>query len=240
MVEESNGSNGDGPGDQDGQEDRLDHWEAPETIERFSSRDPDPRLIQLLDETPEPEHLHALDLGCAGGRNAELLAQRGCWLTAVDTSQGMVAKTRERLVPILGEVQAREAVRVAPMTDLGFLPDASVDLIVAFGIYHQAETDEEYQRALRESARVLRPGGLCMVSNFAPGTSRPGRPMRKVEGTRSIYKGLGHGRNCMRTLEELDQDFREMGLMPVEPTRMQERHDETMNRFNVRGLYRKK
>jgi 2-polyprenyl-3-methyl-5-hydroxy-6-metoxy-1,4-benzoquinol methylase len=69
-------------------------WERPETVDRFASRDPDHRLQRLIGEYGRPAAIRALDLGCAGGRNTVLLAQRGFDVRALDASSAMVERTR--------------------------------------------------------------------------------------------------------------------------------------------------
>src|SRR5215831_233174 len=90
-------------------------WESPESVERFAARQPDVRLGELIREYSNPSKVRVLDLGCAAGRNAFLLAERGFDVEAVDGSAAMVAKTRERLTPILGAAEAQRRVRVGRM-----------------------------------------------------------------------------------------------------------------------------
>ncbi|MCK5448654.1 MAG: class I SAM-dependent methyltransferase, partial [Gemmatimonadetes bacterium] len=106
-------------------------WESPEAVERFANRDPDVRLLGLLDEYLQPGQVRILDLGCAAGRNTVVLAERGFDVLAVDSSVAMVERTRQRVGVILGGLEAERRVLVGSMDDLGFLADASVDLVVA-------------------------------------------------------------------------------------------------------------
>ncbi|MDR7392424.1 MAG: class I SAM-dependent methyltransferase, partial [Armatimonadota bacterium] len=79
-------------------------WERPEVVERFASRPPDDRMVALLSDAPRATRV--LDLGCAAGRNTEWLAREGFDVYACDASQAMVAYTRKRLAPWLGEAEA--------------------------------------------------------------------------------------------------------------------------------------
>src|SRR5262249_40561030 len=87
-------------------------WESPENVARFAAREPDVRLAELIPTYAKPRDVRVLDLGCAAGRNAVLLASKGFDVEAVDSSSAMVAKTRERLAPVLGEAEAERRVRV--------------------------------------------------------------------------------------------------------------------------------
>ena len=49
--------------------------------------------MELIEEYPDPSRVRVLDLGCAGGRNTVVLAERGFDLEALDASAAMVAKT---------------------------------------------------------------------------------------------------------------------------------------------------
>ncbi len=92
-----------------------------------------------------------LDVGMGGGRLLEALAARGWLVTGTDVSQAMVELARRR-VP--------EATLVlAPVERLPF-EDGAFDAVVALGVLEFAEPSA----ALRELARVLRPGAIAVVS----------------------------------------------------------------------------
>jgi SAM-dependent methyltransferase len=137
-------------------------WEDPERVERFASRDPDQWLVELVQRYPDPTSTVVLDLGCAGGRNTELLARRGFQVHAVDAARAMVQRTRQRLARVVGADIARERVVRGRMDDLRAHADDVFDLIVALGVHHSARTRAEWERAMDELARVLKPGGLLL------------------------------------------------------------------------------
>ena len=92
-----------------------------------------------------------LEVGCGPGRLAERLrVECGIRVTAVDTSERMVALARARGIDArLGDVQT-----------LAF-GDASFDVVIAaWMLYHVADLDH----GLREIARVLRPGGALIAT----------------------------------------------------------------------------
>ncbi|HEX6068288.1 MAG TPA: class I SAM-dependent methyltransferase, partial [Longimicrobiaceae bacterium] len=139
-------------------------WEQPEVVEQFAARAPDHRLLAILPEYARPAEVRVLDLGCAGGRNTVLLAERGFDVWAVDASGPMVERTRERVAEILGADAARERVRVGAMDDLSCFPESSFDLVVALGIYHNARSVDEWERSIAETTRVLTSGGRLLVN----------------------------------------------------------------------------
>lgn len=91
-----------------------------------------------------------LDAGCGTGTNLLHLARRGR-ACGVDLSPEALRFCRRRGVSV-----ARASLLALPFGD------ASFDLVTAFDVlYHRWVEDD--QRAMRELARVLRPGGLLLV-----------------------------------------------------------------------------
>ena len=215
-------------------------WNDPARVERFAARDADRRLVRLLDRYPDPGRVRVLDLGCAGGRNAALLAERGFDVYALDLAPAMVARTRDRVAVTLGAAEARRRVVTGDMRDLRALPVETFDLVVALGVYHQAEDEASWRRALEETARVLPPPGLCLVAVFVPGTGPVGAPLRSVPGTRFVHEGFESGRLCLRDPRGLDADFLSLGFVPELPTEVVEREEEGRLRVTANATYRRR
>lgn len=95
----------------------------------------------------------ALDAGMGPGRLCVELARRGFTVAGVDASAGMVELARQRLPG------AEASLRHATIEELPF-DDSSFDVVVATGVLEFAQT----AKALCELERVLRPGGLAVVS----------------------------------------------------------------------------
>lgn len=217
--------------------DREGFWEQREQVERFAAREPDHRLQHLIEAIPDPAAVRVLDLGCAGGRNAVLLAERGFDLIAMDASTAMVEATRERVAAILGPEEAERRVRRGRMDDLSRVPEGSIHLLVALGLYHNAQSREEWDRALDESVRVLAPGGHLLVAVFTPRTDLTGEGVRAVPGEPSVYEGFPGGRVVLVEAAELDRDMARRGLVPAVPTETVEVTTERGRRVTVNGLY---
>jgi SAM-dependent methyltransferase len=213
-------------------------WEQPDVVEQFASREPDHRLLRLIEDYDDPGATRVLDLGCAGGRNTVLLAERGFDVWAVDASQAMIERTTTRMAEVLGPERARERVIPAAMDDLSAFPDASFDLVVALGIYHSARSRSEWNRALAETTRVLRVGGRVLVNHFTPEVDLTGEGVRPVKGEPGVYEGLPHDRSVLMDADELDSAVKRHGLVPVVPSETVRVDTERGQRVSVNALYR--
>src|SRR5262245_15015440 len=106
----------------------------------------------LLDEAyRERGSLSILDAGCGTGGNALFLRRYGT-VVGIDLAAEATELGGQRLPGVL----ARGSVIELPFAD------ASFDLVTSFDVlYHRAVSDEH--GALRETARVLRPGGRLLI-----------------------------------------------------------------------------
>jgi demethylmenaquinone methyltransferase/2-methoxy-6-polyprenyl-1,4-benzoquinol methylase len=102
-----------------------------------------------------------LDLAAGTGVSTVEFARSGAWCVAADFSLGMLRSGRHRGVPMV----AADALRLP-------FADASFDAVtVLFGLRNMAGTGA----ALREMARVVRPGGRLAVCEFSTPVWRPFR-----------------------------------------------------------------
>ncbi|MDR7415994.1 MAG: class I SAM-dependent methyltransferase [Armatimonadota bacterium] len=216
-------------------------WERPEVVERFASRPPDDRMVRLL--SPLPRTTRILDLGCAAGRNTEWMAREGFDVYACDGSEAMVAYTRNRLRPYLPEEELARRVIRCRMDDLSAFPDAFFDVVVALGIYQQAEHAEEWHRAVAETARVLRSGGHLLVQHFAVGSQPWAGPLREVEPWVFEAEAPEGERRRFVLLDEttLNAWMDQHGLSPEGPARLTTRPTEEGGFWhNLHAHYRKR
>lgn len=192
-------------------------WERPEIVELFAGRPPDLRMRARLECAGRD--MRVLDLGCAGGRNAAWLAEHGFDVFAVDASPAMVAKTRERIAEHVGAAEAERRVVQMRMEALQPLADGTFDLVLAFGVFQGARSVSEWDAAVAETVRVLRPDGELLVSQFSPDSSPAGHGVRSVSGQPHVYAGFSAQRRMVLLhAGELDARMARHGMRPVVPT----------------------
>ncbi len=104
---------------------------------------------------------HLLDIGCGAGTPAIRMAQRsGGRVTGINVSRGQLALATERAKA--ANISDRVSFAYGDAMSLDF-PDESFDAATAIEVYaHLANR----QQAFHEAARVLRPGGHFLVSDF--------------------------------------------------------------------------
>ena len=103
-----------------------------------------------------------LDLGCGIGRMAMALAPHARSVLALDVSAGMVAEARRRTagLPHIRVEQTRG-------TDLDFLPQAALDLVLATDSFPYIVQSGLALRHVQGAARALRPGGALVILNLS-------------------------------------------------------------------------
>src|SRR5689334_16658834 len=122
--------------------------------EYAARRDEDPGLIAQLTIASDmlcDEHGRTLDIGCATGGAFRMLRARKFEVVGIDLSSQMITLAKQRYADDDGIQLSRG--------DAEFLPfaAASFDTVTCLGVF---EFLPDYTPALREIARVLRPGGL--------------------------------------------------------------------------------
>lgn len=226
----------------DGEATRDAFWNRREMAIRMGDRPPDERLGALLDACPEVERV--LDVGCAGGRNTVLAAERGLDVHAFDAADAMVTLTRERLEPIVGPEEARRRVRLARLEDEeAWRPadDAPFDLILALGVLQDLPDEAAVRTAIVRTARALRPGGRVLVANFGPDSRPAGTPLVPVDGAPHVYLGFGHDdrRMTLPGAATLASWFEAAGLLSDGPSVVRTRPTDEGVRTTINARFRK-
>ncbi|MGH3676001.1 MAG: class I SAM-dependent methyltransferase [Mycobacterium sp.] len=101
---------------------------------------------------------HVLEVGCGRGVGSEVILDRlgAARVTAFDLDESMVELARKRLHGRRVELSVGDVCAIEQ-------PAGSVDTVVDFGIIHHVP---DWQQAISEIARVLRPGGLVLFEEI--------------------------------------------------------------------------
>ena len=103
-------------------------------------------------------------LGCGGAWPSRLAAADGAVVTGFDCPAALIARARGL------DAGGQATYTVMNASDLEGLPDGGFDLVICQCCLQDVR---EHRAALREFARVLRPGGRLVVSVPGPGRSTP-------------------------------------------------------------------
>jgi SAM-dependent methyltransferase len=133
--------------------------------------------IRLLGRGPG----RLLDLGCGTGAKTLAFCDSGWEITGVDVSDDMLRLARDRGLEVVG-------------ADAAALPfdDASFDAVVS--LWTHTDVDE-FDAAIREGARVLRPGGPFVYAGAHPCFVGPHSRFIRAEDVPELHAGyLDEGR----------------------------------------------
>jgi ubiquinone/menaquinone biosynthesis C-methylase UbiE len=153
--------------------------------------------------------VRALDIGCGAGRNAVPLASVGWNVVAVDLSGPMLCAAAERVRA--ERLAGRVNLVMAPMEQLP-IASASVDLVIAHGIWNLARSTAQFRDAVREAARVARPGAALFVFTFSRTTLPEG--VHPVPGEAFVFTEFSGEPQCFLTEDQLIGELREAGFVP--------------------------
>ncbi len=166
----------------------------------YSRRKLEQVLTRYLDGLPDGSRL--LDVGCGTGQLLRRLGGRfhraGC-----DPAEEMIRRARERNPGV--------ELRVATAESLPY-EDAAFDAALCIEVMRYLADPEP---ALGELARVLRPGGLALVT-FAPLLTTTLYPLVNVVAANTPVPGLTHVRQHFRTVGGTRRLLRHAGFARVE------------------------
>ena len=180
-------------------------WSSPEMVARLSATPPNSVLMRFAEkELRRGTGNRLLDIGCGAGCNAVPLAKAGWEVLGLDLSQPMLDAARRRLDdPECLQLQ------YAPMDRLP-VDDASCDFIVAHGVWNLARSTKEFRAALREAARVAKPGAPLFVYTFSRSTLPP--EVQSLENESFVFLGFSGRPACFLTEEQLIEELGATGF----------------------------
>jgi ubiquinone/menaquinone biosynthesis C-methylase UbiE len=206
-------------------------WEDAGVVRGFSTAAPNEVLLAFVrTELAREPGLHVLDLGCGAARNAAPMAAEGATVIGTDVAWPMLEAARRRVTD--AGLQRRVALVRAPMDQLP-LADASVDLVVAHGIWNLARSAREFRRAVAEAARVARPGAGLFVFTFSRATLSPGD--QPIPGEAFVFTQFAGEPQCFLTEAELVAELRQAGFEKDPPGPLTEHNRPVPGRTLTRG-----
>ena len=100
---------------------------------------------------------------------------------------------------------------LAPMHALP-VPDRSVDLVIAHGIWNLARSGAEFRRAVAEAARAARPGAALFVFTFSRNTLA--HDARPIAGETFVFTQFSGQPQVFLTCEQLLVELHAAGFDP--------------------------
>ena len=178
-------------------------------VQGFLQSPPNDTLLRFAaDERQRSSDRVVLDIGCGAARNAVPLALAGWRVVGTDNSRPMLEAARERAT-LAGAHRARF---VEAEMDALPVSDGSADLVVAHGIWNLARSSTQFRRAVREAARVARPGaGLFLFTfsrNTLPADAEP------VAGEPFVFTQFSGEPQCFLRAVEVLQELAAAGFVP--------------------------
>ncbi len=126
----------------------------------------------------------ALDVGCGSGTQSFFLASRADEVVGIDIASEWIEAARERCKNLSNIRFQVEDARKLPF------PDASFDLVVSYGAV-LSHIVEGYEDAVREIARVTRPGGsVTLEADTKWNLGMLYHPLEVIDALRT--RGVGH------------------------------------------------
>jgi ubiquinone/menaquinone biosynthesis C-methylase UbiE len=164
------------------------------------------------------EGLQVLDLGCGFGALSLYFAARGGLVTGIDPVEDRLGVGRD----VAAEHQLSAGFERGTMQDLQ-LPDATFDVAVQNNSLCYVVSREDRDRALRETLRVLRPGGYLVVRNpnrWHPLDQFTGLPLLQLlppDRATRVAERVGRARSTVRLASppEALRELRRAGFSEV-------------------------
>ena len=181
-------------------------WDSPATVDGFVRSPANQTLLKYaarLNGGLAP--VRVLDIGCGAGRNAVPLALAGYLVKGTDLSWPMLQAAAARNAN--GHLQLAQA-----SMDALPVPDRSIDLIIAHGIWNLARSGAEFRRAIGEAARVASPRARLFVFTF----SRSTLPIdeRPVAGETFVFTRFSGEPQVFLTRDQLVSELGAVGFAP--------------------------
>ena len=183
-------------------------WNHPNTVAGFVRSPPNETLLHVAAQEWRPG-ARLLDIGCGAGRNALPLSHAGWEVMGTDLSLPMLTAAAARVAD--AQPANRLCLLRATMNQLPFA-SLSFDFIVAHGIWNLARTGAEFRQAVREAARVARPGCALFLFTFSRNTIPEGA--EPLPGESFVFTEFSGQPQCFLTDEQIVSELAASGFEP--------------------------
>jgi ubiquinone/menaquinone biosynthesis C-methylase UbiE len=143
-----------------------------------------------------------LEIGCGTGKNTEWLVEKANEVTAIDFSEEMLAKAKEKITS--HKIQFKQADITLPWT----FSDKQYDLI-SFSLV--LEHIHNLDHIFKEASKTLRPGGYIYIGEL--------HPYKQYSGTKARFdteEGLQIVECFDHHISDFTQTAKKYGLKPVD------------------------
>lgn len=153
---------------------------APDLHEQFGPID-----VYLFDQILRgriPSGYRVLDAGSGHGRNLVWFLRQGYDVYAADSDAAAIGALRAMAAELAPQLP-QENFRIEPVEALSF-PDGFANAVISSAVLHFARDDEQFEKMLHESWRVLNPGGLffCRLASSIGMENQ----VRRISGRRHL------------------------------------------------------
>jgi ubiquinone/menaquinone biosynthesis C-methylase UbiE len=186
----------------------IGRWGDAPVVGSFSAAPANPTLVEFVrSETRRQRELRVLDVGCGAARNMVPIASLAALLVGIDLAAPMLEAARRRLA---GTDAAASVVLLRSAMDRLPLRAASVDLVVAHGIWNLARSGTEFRAAVAEAARVARPGSGLFLFTFSR-TTLPAEA-RPIAGETFVFSEFSGEPQCFLDAAQLTEELARAGF----------------------------
>jgi ubiquinone/menaquinone biosynthesis C-methylase UbiE len=120
-----------------------------------------------------PRGAHVLEIGCGTGELAEMMIAKGATVAGIDSNPLMAEKALERIKA--RDLKDKLTIQKMDIDGMDGFPSSTFDTVVSTLVFSELSGDER-RFALKQSYRVLKPGGLFIIADEVV----PRKAVRKI------------------------------------------------------------